>query len=111
MPHSPATRARSDGPGPGSRECRSRQRDTLGRQFLVMNAVCRKAGEQNSDQCNKTGDEAQPNHSFTQIGRVGKWIELPSDNAQDSYKSEWHDTKPLCMGKPSSWIGTNAGRA
>jgi hypothetical protein len=56
---------------------RPRQRNAIDRQLLIMNAIGRKPGEQNSDQGNKTGDETQPNHSFTQIKGVGKSIEPP----------------------------------
>ena len=45
---------------------RPRQRDAVDRQFLIVDAIGRKTGEQNSDQCDKTCDETQPNHSLTQ---------------------------------------------
>ena len=44
---------------------RARQRDALDRQFLIVDAIGRKTGEQNSDKRNKTDDETQPNHSLT----------------------------------------------
>jgi hypothetical protein len=45
---------------------RPRQRDAVNRQFLIMDAISRKPGEQNSDQRDKADDETQPNHSLTQ---------------------------------------------
>src|ERR1700733_8820999 len=56
---------------------RARERNAIDRQLLIMNAIGRKTGEENPDQCDKTGDETQPNHSFTQIKGVGKLIGLP----------------------------------
>ena len=44
---------------------RARQRDALDRQFLIVDAIGRKTGEQHSDERNKTNDETQPNHSLT----------------------------------------------
>jgi hypothetical protein len=49
---------------------RTRQRNAVDDQLLVMNAIGRKTGQQNSDQCNKTGDETQPNHSLTQMEKM-----------------------------------------
>ena len=43
---------------------RARQCDTVDGQLLIMNAISRKTGEQNSDQRDKTDDETQPNHSL-----------------------------------------------
>ena len=34
-------------------------------QFLIVNAIGRETGEQNSDQRDKADNEAQPNHSLT----------------------------------------------
>jgi hypothetical protein len=44
---------------------RARQRDSVDRQLLIVNAIGRKTGEQNPDKCDKTDDETQPNHSLT----------------------------------------------
>ncbi len=44
---------------------RARQRDAIDRQLLIVDAIGRKTGEQNSDQRDKTDDETQPNHSLT----------------------------------------------
>lgn len=44
---------------------RARQRDAVDGQFLIMDAIGRQTGEQNSDKRNKTDNEAQPNHSLT----------------------------------------------
>ena len=45
---------------------RARDRDAVDGQFLFVHAIGRKPGEQNSDGCDETDDEAQPNHSLTQ---------------------------------------------
>ena len=45
---------------------RARQRDPVDRQFLIVDAIGRKTGEQNPDERDKTDDETQPNHSLTQ---------------------------------------------
>ena len=42
---------------------RARQRDPVDRQFLIVDAISRKTGEQNPDERDKTDDETQPNHS------------------------------------------------
>ena len=44
---------------------RARQRDAVERQFLIVDAIGRETGEQNSDQRDKADDETQPNHSLT----------------------------------------------
>ena len=44
---------------------RARQRDAVDRQFLIVDAIGRQPGEQNSDQRDETNDETQPNHSLT----------------------------------------------
>jgi hypothetical protein len=44
---------------------RARQRDPVDGQLLIVDAISRKSGEQNSDKRDKTDDEAQPNHSLT----------------------------------------------
>ena len=44
---------------------RARQRDAVERQFLIVDAIGRKTGEQDPDQRDKPDDEAQPNHSLT----------------------------------------------
>ena len=44
---------------------RARKRDAVDRQFLVVDAIGRETGEQNSDQRDEADNEAQPNHSFT----------------------------------------------
>jgi len=44
---------------------RPRQRDAVERQLLFVNAIGRKAGEQNPDQRDEADDETEPNHSLT----------------------------------------------
>ena len=44
---------------------RTRKRDAVDRQFLLVDAIGRETGEQHPDQRDETDDEAQPNHSFT----------------------------------------------
>jgi hypothetical protein len=44
---------------------RARERDSIDRQLLIVNAIGRKTGEQNPDQRDKPDDETQPNHSLT----------------------------------------------
>jgi hypothetical protein len=57
----------------------SRQRDPVDRQFLIMDTISRKPGEQDSDQRNKADDETQPNHSLTQTEGIGNEAEEPFD--------------------------------
>ena len=45
---------------------RARHRDPVKRQLLIMDAISRKPGEQDPDQCDKTDDETKPDHSLTQ---------------------------------------------
>ena len=44
---------------------RAGKRNVVERKLLLMNAKGRDTGEQNSDQCEQTYDESQPNHSPT----------------------------------------------
>jgi len=44
---------------------RARQCDAFDGQFLVVDAISRKAGEQHSDKGDETGDKTQSNHSLT----------------------------------------------
>ena len=67
----------------------ARQRDAVDRQFLIVDAISRKPGEQNSDQRNKPDDETQPNHSLTQTAR--SWQRSRSNHltsAADGNKSK-----------------------
>ncbi len=44
---------------------RARKRNAVDREFLLVHATSRAAGEQRSDQPDQTDDETQPNHSPT----------------------------------------------
>jgi hypothetical protein len=50
---------------------RTRHRDAVERQVLIMNAIGGKTGKQSPDKCDKPNDEAQPNHSLTRKRGVG----------------------------------------
>jgi hypothetical protein len=53
---------------------RARQRDPVDRQFLVMSAPGRKAGEKNPDDRDEPDNETQPNHVPTRKVRSQKKV-------------------------------------
>jgi hypothetical protein len=74
---------------------RPRQRDAIDRQFLIMNAISRKTGEQYPDQRDKTGDETQPNHSPTQIRVVGNEDEEAFGGRRSGHKPRCNEDEPF----------------
>ena len=44
---------------------RARQRDPVDGQFLIVDAIGRKTGEQNPDKRHQSDNETQPNHALT----------------------------------------------
>jgi len=57
---------------------RPRQRDTLDLQFLIVDAIGRETGEQNSDQRDKANDESQPDHCLLGNKKLMKSKKQPS---------------------------------
>ena len=51
---------------------RTRERDPVQRQLLVVDAIGREPGEQGSEQSNETDDETQPDHATTQAKAGGR---------------------------------------
>ena len=67
----------------------------LDRQFLIMDAIGRKTGEQNPDKRDKTGDETQPNHSLTQERDVGKEDEQAFGDREGGHKPGQNESQPF----------------
>ena len=67
---------------------RASQGDAVDRQLLLVDAIGRETGEQNSDQCEEADDEAQPNHSVTRRWEGGEDEQGASDVCGGGRKSE-----------------------
>jgi hypothetical protein len=51
---------------------RTRERDSIQRQLLVVDAISRKPGEQSPEQSDEADDETQPDHATTQAKAGGR---------------------------------------
>ena len=71
---------------------RARQRDAVDGQFLIVDAIGRKTGEQNSDQRDKTDDETQPNHSLTR--KMRSWRRNISAVRRGGNKPKQDESQP-----------------
>ncbi|OIQ66501.1 hypothetical protein GALL_519280 [mine drainage metagenome] len=74
---------------------RPRQRDPVDRQFLIVDPIGCKTGEQHPDKCDKSDDETQPNHSLTQKRGIGKENDEAFDDRPGADKPKRNESQPF----------------